>query len=46
MTFKATVSIDNNVMSSKKMHGRKRDTAQLAPLNHPPAMGGNGSSMS
>ena len=42
MTFQATVSIENNnVMSSKKMHGRKRDTAQLAPLNHPPGMGGN-----
>ena len=42
MTFQATVSIDQQgVLSSKKLHGRKRDTAQLAPLNHPPGVGGN-----
>jgi len=29
------------VLNSKKMHGRKRDNAVLAPLTHvPPMMGG------
>jgi hypothetical protein len=35
------------VLNSKKIVGRKRDNAQLAPLNHPPSMmGGNVSQMS
>ena len=52
MTFQATVSIDQNqnqgmLLNSKKMHGRKRDNAVLAPLSHvPPMMGGNKSQLS